>query len=127
MLPEQRRVRFPEIAGWFDPHQITAREEPPIGVRTAAEEIFGEDIRWERERHEKGRDTRYPPDPHRKGWLKLALHPWFRRWCLFEWCIDHRDGKQYWKPLYVCMEESRPKYLPKDLDHPDGRFDDLRS
>lgn len=78
MLPEVRRIRYPEIAGWFDPDTLASSPLPPAEMTSAAEEVFGDKIRWDAIAKDKSR----PPDPTKKGWLKLRFHPWFRRWCV---------------------------------------------
>ncbi len=120
MLPEDHKVRFSEIHGFFDPDALTHCTKPPPEMMAHAIDVFGEKISWDK------LDGGEVPDRGRIGWLKLRLHPWMQRWCLFQWCPDYRDGTMCWRPTYIAAKEAKDGVLPVDLDYTDGRFDDLR-
>jgi hypothetical protein len=119
MLPEVKRSRFPELYRFIDPDDLTQVTSLPPGMREQAEDIFGDWIRWERD------GAVRPPDPTKFGWLKLRIHPWYKRWVMFEWCPEHTDGGQVgWWPTFVFQEEPIVGVVPQDLDDP--KFDNLR-
>lgn len=122
MLPERKRDKFPELFGAFDPDELTSREEPPIGVREEAEELFGHWLTWEHF------GARVPPDPTRTGWLKFRLHPWTKRWTMFQWGPKNDKGDMGWWPTMVFQGPPKDGELPVDLAHMnhDGRYDNLK-
>lgn len=119
MSSRRRRELFPEIYGWFDPNQIAAQIEAPSEVMVAFREVF--------------QDWANPKlfDPTRPGWVKLVMHPHFKRWTIFEWCaLPHIPGQPNrgmgWRPLYIACGPIGHGELPNDLKTTDGRYDELR-
>ena len=108
MRYQTKQIRFPEIFRLrFDPDGLAKSPPLPVGVESVAKEVFGE---------------LYPKR------VKLALHPWFRRWCLFE----HVDGTVNTPGGWACFQvfskrgTQKDDYLPPDLQFDDHRADDLR-
>lgn len=114
MPASKRRALFPELYSHYDPDQIMAQEDPPADCLAHFKEIFG--------------DFANPKlfDPTRVGWVKLKMHPHFRRWTIFEWAVDPRIMKYSWRPLYIACHEVEPGELPPDLKTTDGRYDNLK-
>lgn len=109
LQPEVKEYRYEEIYGRFDPDGL-ARSTPSLEDQSALQDVFGEDAR--------GKNPR----------VKLRLHPWFRRWALFERVSDPADGGEKWACFWVCGDrEGRPGWLPPDLDTYDKRHETLRS
>ena len=103
MPASKRRALFPELYSHYDPDQIMAQEDPPADCLAHFKEVFG--------------DFANPKlfDPTRVGWVKLKMHPHFRRWTVFEWAVDPRTMKYSWRPLYIACHEVEPGELPPDL------------
>lgn len=87
---------------YYDP-DLYRDERPPPELQVALEEIFGEAAV--------------------SGKVKLRLHPWFRRWSLWE-RMSTSHGENVWNCFWICHEKSRPDYLPPDLN--EQRFENLR-
>lgn len=101
--PLVHRIRWPEVYGHFDPDALRSDESPPPEVQSQLEDVFGDLVR--------GKTPQ----------VKLRLHPWFRRWALFE-----RDGVGDWHCFWVCgAGEGEIGHLPADLYTPDKRYIDL--
>lgn len=104
------RERFPEMfRGRFDPERLRSDGyRPPSGVESVCEEVFGD--KWRRGRTLPGRIE-----------LKIAMHPWFLRPCLWELegSLD-RKGDENWYCKQVFHRhagtEQDEDYLPADLD-----------
>ena len=101
----KKKISFPEIYNYFDPDQLRHPEQPPDHVRVAFEELIASD---------------HPGD------FKLRLHPWFRRWALFQ-RFNVGEG-DVWHCFSVFMEKPVEGKLPSDLAAiDDGRYEGLRS
>ena len=104
------RERFPEMfRGRFDPERLRPDGyRAPPDVEAVCEEVFGD--KWRRGRTLPGRIE-----------LKIAMHPWFLRPCLWELegSLD-RKGDENWFCKQVFHRHSGPlqdeDYLPADLD-----------
>ncbi len=122
MLPEKKKLLFPEIFRPFDPDDLVGFTDLPVGMREQAEEIFGDWIKWDR------LGGARPPDPTKEGWLKLRPHPWHGCWTMFQWAPEFRDTPMGWVPTFVFMESPIDGQLPTHLlhDNSDGRFDNLK-
>ena len=119
MSSRRRRELYPEIYGWFDPDLIAAQIEAPPEVMVAFREVF--------------QDWANPKlfDPTRPGWVKLVMHPHFKRWTIFEWTVlPYIPGQPHrgmaWRPLYISCGPIGTGELPPDLKTTDGRYDELR-
>lgn len=118
MLPARKRAEFPELFRTIDPDNLAQVTSLPPGMREEVEDIFGDWIRWERD------GAVDPPDPTQAGWLKLRIHPWHKRWTMFQWGPKNRYGEMGWWPTMVFMEEPITGVIPIDLDDP--KFDNLK-
>lgn len=108
LLPEVERIRFSEIYGCFDPDDLRNDEKPPPEVLSALEDVLGDAVR--------GKEPR----------VKLRLHPWFRRWSLFERAGNPEMGDRAWRCFWVCgVGEGQEGYLPSDLHTSDHRYYEL--
>ena len=59
-----RKVRWPELSRiGYDPDALNPSPPVPVGCESLMEDVFG--------------------DYAKSGRLKLAMHPWFRRWGIF--------------------------------------------
>lgn len=104
----KKRLLYPEIFRLrFDPDSIAKSPPLPIGVETVAKEVFGELYSKK---------------------VKLALHPWFKRWCLWEYVPATKTAPEGWVCFQMFSKRGTQKegYLPADLCHEDGRALDLR-
>ena len=115
-LPYQvKKLRWPEIFEMrFDPEKIMMSPPLPVGVESVFKEVFPNLTRGDR------------------PVLKIALHPWFKRWCLWEH-VPASDSDCGMIPegwAFVQMFHKRgttkPGYLPADLSYADKRCDELR-
>tara|TARA_Y100000310_G_C20613356_1_gene779215 strand:- start:160 stop:1143 length:984 start_codon:yes stop_codon:yes gene_type:complete len=103
-------TRFPELFYFvYDPDQLAPSPAPPAEVQASFEDVFGSSRKF------------------REGKLKVALHPWFRRWCLFEKYDDPQYGEANWRliQLFHDFDSKKDGYLPNDLKSEDGRYDNL--
>jgi len=104
----KKRFLYPEIFRLrFDPDSIAKSPPLPVGVESVAKEVFGE---------------MYP------GTVKLALHPWFKRWCLWEKVEGTKTAPAGWVcfQMFSKRDTQKDDYLPADLRFEDHRADDLR-
>ncbi len=103
-----RRLRFKEwMNAGVTQDVIDNSPEAPDHVKSALKEVFGD----------------------RCAKLKLAIHPLFKRWALWERC--QHEGRVYFVPISVFFEPTKPGYLPSDLkgrhlDHLEGQIGDWR-
>ena len=100
LYPEVFRMRF-------DPDSIAKSPPLPVGVETVFKDVFGELANKK---------------------LKLALHPWFKRWCLFEFVPNPKQGQAGWHCVQIFhdIDSQKEGYLPADIDFEDKRAEDLR-
>lgn len=104
----RKRFLFPEIFRLrFDPDEVAKSPPLPVGVESVAKEVFGEMY---------GKK------------VKLSLHPWFKRWCLFEKLEATKTLPAGWACFQVFSKRGTQQegYLPADLAFDDHRADDLR-
>ena len=101
LYPEIFRLRF-------DPDAIAKSPPLPVGVECVFNDVFGELAK--------------------NGKLKIALHPWFKRWCLFEFVPDLKIGQAGWHCIQIFHDFDTQKngYLPADLNYEDKRAEELR-
>lgn len=82
------RDLYPEVfRHGYSPEFLDEGPRPPDHVLAALADIFHEEVL--------------------AGSVRLALHPWMRRWCLWQRIRDPEHG-EYWRPFQVFMR------------HPDG-------
>lgn len=115
-MPYQiKKLRWPEIFEMrFDPEKIMMSPPLPVGVESVFKEVFPEYTQGD------------------NPTLKIALHPWFKRWCLWEFVpaqeTDAGRIPEGW--AFVQMFQKRgtvkPGYLPEDLNYEDKRCEELR-
>lgn len=102
-----KRARYPEIfETYHDPSELAPSPRPPDHVQAALEDVFG--------------SVALGKDPV----VKLAMHPWFRRWGLFERVGGLGEGA--WACFWLCDGEVVSGVLPNDLNFSDCRFEELR-
>lgn len=102
-------ARFPEIfRPRFDPEEF-CKQPIPADVLAAFYDVFGDYARVEKR-------------------LKLAFHPWFRRWAIWEMEAPSKYGHNSWGLIRIIHdpESVRRGYLPEDLQTDDHRYDNLR-
>ena len=105
----KKQFLYPEIFRLrFDPDSIAKSPPLPVGVECVFEDVFGELAK--------------------NGKLKVALHPWFKRWCLFEFVFDPQLGEPGWHcaQIFHDFDTQKEGYLPADLDYADKRAEELR-
>lgn len=104
------RIRsFPEIfRDYYDPDILAPSPGPPPEVRAAFEDVF--------------------PEESKSGKLKIAMHPFMRRWALWERARVPDEGTT--ENSFVCislfMEKPVEGEIPADLRTTDKRFLHLR-
>ncbi len=101
LYPEVFRLRF-------DPDAIAKSPPLPVGVKCVFEDVFGELAK--------------------NGTLKIALHPWFKRWCLFEFVPNPKMGLAGWHCIQIFhdFDSQKEGYLPEDINFEDKRAEELR-
>jgi len=110
-----KKLRWPEIFEMrFDPEKIMMSPPLPVGVETVFKDVFPNETRGD------------------KPILKIALHPWFKRWCLWEYvpasetdCGMIPEGWAFTQMFYK-RGTMKPGYLPADLNYEDKRCEELR-
>ena len=115
-MPYQtKKIRWPEIFELrFDPEKIMMSPPLAVGVETVFKEVFPDETRGD------------------KPVLKIALHPWFKRWCLWEHVpAEETDAGRFpegWAFVQMFYKRGsiKPGYLPDDLNYEDKRCEDLR-
>jgi len=105
----KKKFLYPEIFRLrFDPDAIAKSPPLPVGVECVFNDVFGELAK--------------------NGKLKIALHPWFKRWCLFEFVFDPQIGQPGWHcaQIFHDFDTQKDGYLPADLNYEDKRAEELR-
>ena len=100
---------FPEVFHLrFDPDAIAKSPPLPVGVECVFNDVFGELAKSKK--------------------LKIALHPWFKRWCLFEFVPDPKFGQAGWHCIQIFhkIDTQKEGYLPEDVNFEDKRAEELR-
>lgn len=97
--------RYSEIFGWFDPDELNSWSPPPE-VQAAFEDIFGDGVR--------------------SGKLKLALHPWWKVVCAFEFRWVEETKTNAWTPAMIFCTQPEEGKIPSHLDASTGLYEGIR-